>query len=301
MVTIYGLGKIEKYKNPVVALGVFDGVHRGHRKILKEAVKKACDIGGKSIVLTFSPHPQKQESLYSLQHRLKLISELDIDICIVVNFTKKFAQMSAEDFISKVLVAKIRPKFIFVGRNFRFGKGARGDYKMLEDKSRDYNFKLKIFNVLKSADKAISSTLIRKLIKSSRIREAGALLGRRVAILGTVGRGSGLGKFLGFPTANINPHHEIIPAAGIYAVKIILSGKTYNGACYIGTRPTISTLNKENRIEVHIFNFHKDIYGKTVEVQFLKLIRADKKFSSLAGLASQIRKDIVSCRKIHNI
>jgi len=298
MEIIYGVGQIRKFRRPVVALGVFDGLHLGHRNILQATVKKAAEIKGTSLVLTFFPHPQKKESLYSLEHRLRLIAELKVDVCIVVNFTSSFAKISAQDFIAKILVKKIQSNFVYVGKNFRFGHQAFGDYRLLAVSAKKYNFGLKIFNVVKSAGLTISSTAIRKLIKNSEIRKAQKLLGRRVSVLGTVIRGSRLGRLLGFPTANIKAHHEVIPPTGIYAVQIIFSKKKYNGVCYIGKRPTIHLKNKAIRIEVHLFDFHKNIYGKVLEIQFIKLIRFDQKFSSLKNLSIQIKKDIISCRRI---
>jgi riboflavin kinase/FMN adenylyltransferase len=298
MKIIYGVAKIKKFCRPVVALGVFDGLHLGHRNILQAAVKKAGQIKGTSLVLTFFPHPQGKESLYSLEHRLRLIAELGVDVCLVVNFSRSFAKTSAENFISEILINKIGAKFVYVGKNFRFGHQALGDWRLLALNARKYKFGLKLFKVVKSAGFVVSSTAIRKLIKNSEIKQAQTLLGRRVSVLGTVIRGSRLGRLLGFPTANIRAHHEVIPPAGIYAVEIILGGKHYDGVCYIGTKPTIQQKNKTNRIEVHIFDFHKSIYTKTLEIQFVKLIRFDQKFSSLKDLSVQIQKDILSCRKI---
>ncbi len=298
MIVIHGINKIRKYAGAAVALGVFDGLHRGHRDILQAALRLARQAKVASIALTFFPHPQKEPSLYSLEHRLRLIAELGIDVCIVVNFSHSFAKITADDFIAKILVKKIGAGFVCVGKNFRFGNKASGDYRLLAEAGKKYNFKLKVFNVLKSKGMAISSTVIRKLIKSAKIREAQELLGRRVSILGSVIKGSRLARVLGFPTANINPHHEVIPSAGIYAVEIIFSAKRYDGICYIGRRPTIDSENKSIYIEVHIFGFHKNIYGRVLEIQFVKLIRLDKKFVSLGELSSQIQKDIISCHKV---
>lgn len=297
MKIIYGIGKIKKFRRPVVALGVFDGLHLGHRNILQAAVKKARQIKGTSLVLTFFPHPQKKESLYSLGHRLRLIAELGLDVCIVVNFSRGFAKISPQDFIGKILFKKIKASFVYVGRNFRFGNQAAGDYRLLVKEARKYKIGVKIFNVEKSGALTISSTAIRRLIKKSKIKEAQALLGRRVSVLGTVTRGSRMGRLLGFPTANIRAHHEIIPPVGIYAVEIVFSKKKYKGACYIGSRPTIYPKNKTLGIEVHIFNFHKNIYGKVLEIQFIKLIRLDRRFANLKDLSAQIKKDLISCRK----
>jgi len=298
MIVIQGIKKIKKYRFAVVALGVFDGLHYGHRIILQEAVKKAQQIKGTSIAITFFPHPKKQLSLYSLEHRLKLIQELGVDVCIVIKFSKSFAKISAHDFISKILVDKIGAKYVCVGKNFRFGYQATGDYRLLKKAGSVFKFKVQAFSILKSKNIIISSTIIRKLIKDAKLRQAQKLLGRRVSILGSVIKGTKLGHVLGFPTANINCHHEVIPPEGIYAVDVIFFNKHYKGICYIGKKPTINLLNKSMHIEVHIFNFHKNIYGKSLEIQFIKLIRLDKKFSSLEQLSAQIKKDINSCRKI---
>ena len=298
MIVIQGINKIKKYKAAVVALGVFDGLHYGHRIILQEAVERARKIKGTSIAITFFPHPSKQPSLYSLEHRLKLIQELGIDVCIVIKFSKSFAKIMADDFIHRILVDKIGAKYVCVGKNFRFGYQAAGNHKLLKKVGRELKFEVKVFNVLKSKNIIISSTIIRKLIKDGKISQAQKLLGRRVSILGSVIKGAKLGRVLGFPTANINPHHEVIPSEGIYAVKIMFLDKYYKGICYIGKKPTIKPHNKFIHIEVHIFNFHKNIYGKYLEIQFIKLIRLNKKFSSREQLSAQIKKDIKSCRKI---
>jgi len=295
---IYKVAKIKKLRLPVVALGVFDGVHLGHRNILKATVKKAKQIKGTSLVITFFPHPQKKESLYSLEHRLRLIAELGVNVCLVVNFSKSFAKISAQAFIAKILVEKIKANFVYVGSNFRFGNQALGDYRLLAASAKRYKFGLKVFDVVKSSGLTVSSTAIRKLIKKSEIKKAQKLLGRRVSVLGTVIRGSRLGRLLGFPTANIKAHHEVIPPAGIYAVSVVILNKKYNGVCYIGKRPTLHFRDSSLRIEVHIFNFNKNIYGYKLEIQFIKLMRKDQKFFSLRDLAAQIQKDIFSCRKL---
>ena len=214
------------------------------------------------------------------------------------NFTRHFARIPAEDFIKDILADKIGAKYVYVGKNFRFGKKAQGGFALLRKMGGDYGFKAQGINIIKVKGLAISSTLIRRLIKRGDIRQAEKLLSRPVSILGTVIQGSAVGRILGFPTANINPHHEVIPAAGIYAVKIIFAGNKLKGACYIGKRPTLELKNKKVNIEVHIFNFKKNIYGKYLEIQFVKRVRADKKFSSLALLAEQIKKDVITCRRL---
>lgn len=292
MRVIYGLEDIPKFDKPVVALGVFDGVHRGHRYILGNAVRQARRIGRKSIVLTFWPHPQAKESIYSLQHRLRLIEEIGIDVCVVINFNKKFSRMTAGDFIKKILFAKLGAGLIYVGRNFRFGKGAKGDLSALEKLSGAYNFKVKPFAVLKVNNQPVSSTYIRRLIAKGDLGPAEKLLSRPVTILGTVIRGSSLGRKLGFPTANIDPHHEVLPPSGIYAVYAILDNRRLCGVCYIGAKPTFNRNQNKKHIEVYIFGLSKYIYAKFLEIQFVRKIREDRKFPSSASLIAQIRKDV---------
>jgi len=297
MKIIYGINRIKKFKKPVVALGVFDGVHRGHINILKSTVIKAKSIKGTSMVLTFWPHPQKEESLYSLEHRLRLIEERGLDVCIVINFNKKFAQVSAVDFIKDVLFNNIGANYVSVGKNFRFGKNAEGNFKTLERLSKIYNFKLKLFNVIKINNNAVSSTYIRALIKKGELIRAQKLLTRPVSILGTVSKGISLGRKIGFPTANIDPHHEVIPPPGVYAVRVFFKNKKFYGACYIGSKPTFLT-NNAQRIEVYIFNFKKNIYGKYLEMQFIKKIRDEKRFGSISALATQIKKDATIVKRM---
>lgn len=304
MKIIYGLNKIKKFNKAVVALGVFDGVHLGHRRILKETVRRACRIKGVSVALTFYPHPRKEQSLYSLKHRLNLIAELGIDACIVIKFNRSFSGISAVNFIKDILVAKIGAKFIYVGKNFKFGKFRIGDYKLLDKLSGLYNYKLKAFNMIRFNRRPISSTYIRRLITEGKLNIARKLLQRPVAVFGTVIRGISLAKKLGFPTANIDPHHEILPPSGVYLVKVIFKNKIFYGACNIGKKPTLLTVPEElgagpqKQIEVYIFDFNKNIYGLDLEVQFIRKLRNEKKFSSLELLAIQIKKDIHQAQKM---
>lgn len=281
----------------MVTLGVFDGVHLGHRIILKAAVDKAKRIKGTSMVVTFWPDPHKEKSLYSLEHRLRLMDSIGIEVCIIINFSNKFSIISAEDFIKDILVNKIGAEYIYVGRNFRFGRRAKGNFRTLEELSRRDNFKLKVFDIIKIDNQTISSTYIRRLITRGKLDAASKLLSRPVSVLGTVIKGTSLASRLGFPTANINPHHEVLPPSGVYAVSVILNHKNFKGVCYIGSKPTFKR-SIEKHIEVYIFNFRKNIYGKYLEIHFIKKIREEKKFSSPESLAWQIKKDIFNSRRI---
>jgi riboflavin kinase/FMN adenylyltransferase len=226
---------------------------------------------------------------------LRLIAELGVDICIVAHFTPAFSRTRAEDFVKGVLVEKIGAHEIYVGENFRFGRGASGDYRLLEKLSRLYHFGLKAFDIIRINRTPVSSTRIRRLINQGRLGAAERMLSKPVSVLGTVVKGDSVATSLGFPTANIRAHHEILPPAGIYVVRVIIARKKFKGVCYIGGRPTINRGAKSNRhknIEVHIFNFRKNIYGMEVEIQFLKKLRKEKKFATPQDLARQVRIDI---------
>jgi riboflavin kinase / FMN adenylyltransferase len=280
----------------VVAIGVFDGLHKAHRSIITSAIKLARQTKAKSLVLTFWPHPQGRPSLISLEHRLRLIGELGADVCAVIRFNRRFSGISAEDFVKNILVDRLNARAVFIGENFRFGKNAAGDVLLLKKLSRVYGFRVRVFKVAKAGSAAISSTLIRRLISSGKIKAAGKIMMRPVSVLGTVIKGNSLAKRLGFPTANIDPHHEVLPPSGIYAVRISADEKNYAGVCYIGKSPTFS--RNEQTIEVHIFDFKKNIYGQDLEVKFIRKIRADKKFADPGGLIKQIKKDIVKAKII---
>jgi riboflavin kinase/FMN adenylyltransferase len=300
MKLIRGISHISRFQNAVVALGMFDGVHRAHQKILSACVRQAKDTKGTSVVVTFWPHPQKKPVLYSLEHRLRLFARLGIGVCVVITFNKKFASLSADDFIRQVLVKKVKARYVFIGKNFRFGRSAAGDYQTLRRYAQQYHYRVRVFEVMKSAGVAISSTSIRRFISAGKLSCAQKLLLRPVSVLGTVIKGRSLAAKLGFPTANINPHHEVLPPAGVYAARVALGRKVLPGICYIGSRPTLegTTRRRQKNIEVHIFDFHGKIYGRDLQIEFLKKIRKEKKFPTLSVLAGQIRADARFARPV---
>lgn len=296
---------IHSLKHPlrgsVVTVGVFDGVHIGHRKVIKEVVARAKALSLKSVVVTFDPHPVKVltrhvkvPSLISLQHRLELFEEMGVDIACVLAFTKALAGISPERFVQDILVGKLGAKEIYVGGNFFFGRGAKAGAGTLLRLSKRSGFKARAIEPLKMSGKVVSSSLIRDLITRGETSKASKLLGRPVSILGTVVHGAKIGRILGFPTANINPHHEAIPPGGVYAVKARLGPKLLSGILNIGTRPTfhIYSHELEPTIEVHLFGFNKNIYGRDMEVVFVKKIRGERKFRSKTELVEQIKRDV---------
>ena len=292
MKTIFGpLKPLKALKKTVVLIGVFDGLHRGHRYLIRKAVSVSRALNKKSVCVTFHPHPKKQPCLISLTHRLRLIEALGVDYCLVIKFNRKFSLVTAEDFVKDILVKFFHPEFIFIGENFRFGYQARGTVEVLKALSETFGFKVRAIKELSVRDKKISSRIIRHLIKAGELKEAQKLLGRRVSVLGTVISGAKRGRGLGYPTANINPHHEVLPASGVYAVKIFYREKEYRGICNIGTRPTFDNPEDNQTIEAHLFNFKKDIYGQDLEIQFIRKIRDEKKFPGYSSLVEQIKKD----------
>jgi len=296
-----------KTKNSVITIGVFDGVHIGHKAVIKKVVKKAKSAGLKSAVVTFDPHPLKildpnhfVPSLIALKHRIDLIKGLGIDEVLVMKFNKNVAKLSPEKFVEDILIKKMGAKYIVVGEDFCFGKGALAGTEKLKTISKERSVKIEIVSPVKKNSHIISSTVIRRLIMNGDIHRASQLLGRPFSILGTVIKGTKLARTLGYPTANLNPHHEVIPPVGVYAVKIRLKGKTYSGVMNIGVRPTFYNYghDKEPEIEVHIFNFHGKIYGKDLEVIFVRKIRDERKFKTIDSLIEQIKKDSAKAEKL---
>lgn len=305
MRVIYGLGKkIKNLSRPYVALGIFDGVHLGHQYILKAMLRQAKGAGKNSVCITFYPHPEKILSsknifvhLISLEHRLKLIAGLGLDACIVINFNHHFSEISPEHFI-ELLKKRVDPAAVFVGNNFTFGRGGSGGINLLKVMAERCNFKLKAITPLRLNRRVISSTSIRILIKNGKLDLAKKYLGRDVSVLGRVIKGKRVGRKLGYHTANIDAGNEIIPPAGVYAVKVKMKNKKFNGAAYIGTSPTLHFGYRKPRLEVYIFNFHRNIYNREVEVEFIKKIRQERQFPSLELLSFQIKQDISKARSI---
>jgi riboflavin kinase/FMN adenylyltransferase len=217
----------------------------------------------------------------------------------VINFSHSFSKIGAEDFAKDILVKKLKPRYVYIGKNFHFGRNASGDYRLLKRIARENDFKLRVFKVIKVDGYNVSSSYIRKLISSGNLKLAQRLLSHPVSILGNIVRGISVGKYLGFPTANIDPHHEILPPTGIYAVRIFFKKKRLKGLCYIGTNPTIKRKRRKKiDIEVFIFNFKKNIYGQYLEVQFIQKIRNEKKFKNPQDLKKAIKKDIIYSKKL---
>ena len=295
--------KIVKLKNlktqkipTVVTVGIFDGVHIGHKKIFTELIKHAKKDKATSVVLTFDPHPEKVlkgkksiAMLSSLKHRLTLLNASGIDLCVLVRFNKKFAEKDTMSFIKNILIKKLNMKKLIVGESFSFGSDNTHTPSSLKDAAKKVGFKLKFVNPKKDNKHVISSSIIRSLIEKGRLQKASRLLGRPASVLGVVVHGRKRGRIVGFKTANIDPHHEAIPPSGVYASYSVIDRKVYKSVVNIGRRPTFK--EKDPTIESHIFGLDRNLYGKDIEVYFAKRLRSEKRFKNEQDLCEQIIKD----------
>ncbi|MFA5261914.1 MAG: bifunctional riboflavin kinase/FAD synthetase [Candidatus Omnitrophota bacterium] len=306
MNVIYGIGKIKKhFRNAVLTIGVFDGLHIGHQKLIKAAVKTARSLKGPAIVMTFSPHPVQVLSpntylpfIVSLPHRLKLFEQLGITTCIMIRFTKKFSHLTSHQFVKKYLTDAIRPKIVYVGRDFRFGQGRQGTLSDFQEIGKSQGFKVCTVALLKAGKMKIGSSHIRQLILEGRLHKAERYLGRKLSAMGRVVKGDGRGKTLGFPTANIRPSNEVILPVGVYAVRVRIGPDSFKGMANIGRRPSFKKKNCPINIETHVFDFSKNIYGKEIIIEFIERLRAEKTFRSAAQMIAQLKRDERKSRAI---
>lgn len=284
---------------PVVTLGNFDGIHKGHAKVIEVAQKKAKLYNGKVVVVTFEPHPEhvlnpvkKTPVLTTLEEKKHILENLNVDICWVIPFTKTFSKLSAEGFLKNYIIEQIHPKEIILGHDHRFGKNGKGDFQLLKKLCGKWNIKAEQVKPENIKRETISSTFIRKLIVNNKIEKANLLLGHPYIIRGSVISGKGLGKKLGYPTINIkiSNKEKLIPTAGIYHVKVKFRKTVKTGALYIGKRPSFK--GSKLSIEVHILNFNGDLYGEEVLIYIIRKIREDRKFENIDKLVEQIKNDI---------
>lgn len=302
MILITDLSKIDKkFSGSIITLGNFDGLHLGHQELIRKIILRAKETGGLSMVVTFRPHPlkilapEKCPPLISIyEEKIQLLEKLGIDVLVKIPFTLDFSAMEPRDFVKDILVDLLGAKEIFVGYNYRFGKGRKGNIQMLRDLGRELGFIVREVEQVSLNGEVISSTRIRQLLINGEVEHAAKLLGRPYALCGIVVKGDGRGRGLGFPTANIVSKHSIIPSNGVYAVRLFVRDKFYNGIVNIGMRPTFDA--KSLAIEVHIFDFDEDIYGEELTVYFAGKIREERKFGNAEALVNQINADINSAK-----
>jgi riboflavin kinase / FMN adenylyltransferase len=286
----------------IVTSGTFDGVHLGHQKILQRLIEIAKHNNGESVVITFWPHPRMVlnhsntpiKILNTFEEKAELLREQGIDHLLRLPFTKEFSQLSSQDFIKKILVDTIGTKKLVIGYDHRFGKNREGSFEQLKLNGPNYGFEVEEIPEQDIDHITVSSSKIRKALETGELETATHFLGRTYSLRGRIIKGDKLGRVLGFPTANINldTQDKLVPLEGIYAVRVKHEKQIYGGMLYIGTRPTVDGTRRT--IEVNIFDFNKEIYGETLEVFFIKLLRNDSKFNDLETLKQQLHKDKIS-------
>lgn len=307
MKQIHGLHNITAADHgSVVSIGNFDGVHRGHKAVLAELRKKADELNLPSTLVIFEPHPKEfftpdaaPARLTNAQEKLGLLEHEGLDTVLVIAFTEEFSKLSAERFIRELLVEKLGVKYLLVGEDFHFGYKRQGNYDLLKAESAKHNFEVVTVSTLFEENERISSTCIRNALAAGEFAEANKLLGYEYSISGTVEKGEQNGRTIGFPTANM-ALNRIEPAVrGVFAVSVEgLGEKQVKGVANLGTRPTVDGL--KTLLEVNLFDFNEDIYGKNLKVIFHKKIREEKKFDSFDALREQIIKDVKIARHYHD-
>ena len=285
-------------KDSVVTIGTFDGVHIGHQKIIKQLVEIARKEKTQAVVFTFFPHPrmvlQKDTSIKlinTIDEKSQLLESFGIDHLVIHKFTKDFSRLGAIEFVRNILVNKLHVKHIIIGYDHRFGRNRTANVDNLREYGEVYNFAITEISAQEIDEVAVSSTKIRKALNDGEMEVANAFLGYNFMLTGTVIKGRNLGEQIGFPTANINieESYKLIPKNGSYIVKSVIDDKTIYGMMNIGTNPTVN--GEKQSIEVHFFNFHKDIYNKKIQVELIKRLRDEQKFNSIDALKAQLHKD----------
>ncbi len=291
---------IANIPNPVLTIGTFDGVHIGHQKIIKQLNEEANKIGGESVLFTFFPHPRMVLSpenhglklIQSQEEKLEKLEHIGLQNCIVYPFTEEFSQLTALEFVRDFLVKQLKVKKLVIGYDHQFGKNREGSISYLKTVSKEFNFDVIEIPAQEIDEVNVSSTKIRDAILKGEIELANEFLGAPFQLNGKVVEGKALGRTIGFPTANIemNSDLKLIPAKGVYAIKVFVKGRWYVGMLNIGFRPTISEESNQT-IEVHIFDFADNIYGENITVQFLSKWRDEMKFNGVEELKNQLKKD----------
>ncbi|HQV77349.1 MAG TPA: bifunctional riboflavin kinase/FAD synthetase [Chitinophagales bacterium] len=302
-----GLQHLPNFKNAVLTIGTYDGVHFGHQQIIKRLNDIAAEINGESILLTFDPHPRL--ILNPNDNKLKLISTIDekeellekygLNHLVIVEFSKEFASMEADEYVEKILINNFHPKKIIIGYDHRFGKNRKGNIDLLRQLSTKYNYEVEEIPAQTLDEISVSSTKVRTALLEGDIIQANEFLAHPFTIKGNVIHGDKIGRILGFPTANIevsNPH-KLIPASGVYAVKIKIKDTYYKGALSIGYRETVFD-NSKLTIEVFIIDFDGDLYNQQLDMIFLDYIRPQIKYENWDLLKEQIEKDVEFIQQI---
>lgn len=288
-------------RNPVITIGIFDGVHRGHIFLLEKLKQEAGKFDGETVVVSLWPHPRlvlnknpdKLRYLTSIDEKIILLEKAGVDHLVIIPFTMEFSRLSSCEFIERYLVNNLKVKKLLVGFNHKFGKNREGDFHNLKTCADRFGFELEKLPPVKVNDEKLSSSIIRDLILEGKLEKANGFLGYDFFLRGKVVKGNKLGRKMGFPTANIQPddEHKLIPKTGVYAVQVQKDKSVYNGMLNIGFRPTVNTGKRKKSIEVHLFDYKGDMYGAEVSILFRAFMREENKFDSLDELKEQLVMD----------
>ena len=293
----------EKLRHPAVTIGNFDGVHLGHREIFRRVRELARAQGGVSVVVTFSPHPLQVLSpatgvklITSPEEKRALIEESGIDYLLEIPFDKAFASIPAREFVERILVGAIGMEGLVIGYDYAFGRGREGNVTLLREMGERFSFKVEILEPIAGGGVVYSSTAVRTMVQEGDVKGVVSVLGRYYEVTGTVVHGHRRGHELGFPTANVETVKELIPAPGVYAVKVRVGDEYLDGACNIGNNPTFG--NESISLEVHLLDFAGEIYGRRVTLVFIERLRGETRFPDLDALKEAIAADVTRCRGI---
>ncbi len=298
---VYSGLEIKGLRSPVVTMGIFDGVHLGHKALLSRLVSVARETGGEPMVLTFYPHPRivlsrtpsRLSYLSTLDEKKELLESYGIEHLVIIGFDRSFSNITASEFLEDVLIGKLHAGYLLAGHNHHFGRRGKGDMRTIEECAASTGMRFERVEGVRSAEGYISSTLIREALLDGRLERANEMLGYCYHLKGTVVGGRKLGKQLGFPTANIDPidSHKLIPGTGVYAVEAIVEGRALRGMLSIGYNPTVNKTPGKRSIEVHLFDFNEDIYGREIRIIFRFRMRDEKLFPGVEALAGQMALD----------
>ncbi|MBL7078011.1 MAG: riboflavin biosynthesis protein RibF [Kiritimatiellae bacterium] len=306
MITVTDMHDLRRKRRPIVlAAGFFDGLHLGHLKVINRSLEAAAAIGGKVWVLTFDKHPLRvlghhkaPRLLTSNRHRLALLRRMGVEGCLLLPFNKRLSETAPTAFVRELKAAVPQLADIHVGRNWHFGKAGSGDGALLRRLGRELGFTVSVADPVVRGGAPVSSTRVRAAVKAGDLDEAATLLGRPFSILGTVKSGRRIGRKLGFPTANLDPHNEVLPPVGIYVVEAAIGRTRHDAVLYYGRRPTFDDARTQPcELELHVPGLDTNLYGLDIEVGFLKRLRGDRRFGSLETLKKQIARDIDLLKK----
>jgi riboflavin kinase/FMN adenylyltransferase len=292
------------FSRTVVTIGNFDGVHLGHRAILARVVQRARELEAQSVAVTFEPHPLRvlrpevdMPLLTTPAQKIKFLEMAGLEAVVVLPFTPEFAGLPARQFVQRYFLERLRIREVVVGHDYCFGRGREGNIELLEAMGRQHGFTVQVVWAVELEGAVVSSSLIRAMLRLGKVAEAARLLGRTYEVQGKVVPGKGRGaKLLGVPTANILPENELLPATGIYAVRVHRGEEIIPGAANIGTCPTFE--NSEFSLEVHLLDFAGDLYDENLGVEFVARLREERRFPSIEALAGQIQADIIAAREV---